>query len=399
MDTEEEKNNEIKYKSKNKASESDLDNIIVDFSMENTSSTEPTPTNKNISDKTIYKNNNNNELSKKFVFEQYIKIKDQYKLDENYVIEDEINELHKLKTHYLSYQPDLNIRKRFILIDWIMMVSSELFFKRKTYYSCVNLIDLYFSKCTVNTDKIQLAGIACLLISAKNEESNIPALSLFTRVCDNCYSKREILNQETIILKSLNWKIQYNNLCDLGNMLTMKWDKIINELNKDSNNSDKYPVFRDAQKHANLLLDHFFQFLDFISLDYFFNFFHEKHICVSVIYIIIGVAKNFFSYENAFNYFENINPTNKEKFQIYKKFFFNFSKKFFKTNMNDILDVLKYVCLFSIIKYESNSMDIENDIEKELTTEEINQLQKYNTNNSLNFKKLKEIREANNINI
>jgi hypothetical protein len=279
-----------------------------------------------------------------------------------------------------------------------MEVSSQLHFKRKTYYSCVNLIDLYFSKCIVHTNQIQLVGITCLLISAKNEENIIPQLSIFTMICDNSYSKSVIINQEFTILKALNWKIQYSNLSDYGNMLTLKWDSIINDLNKDSNKSDKFPIFRNDPEYKDLLLDHFFQFLDYISLDYFFNFLHEKYICVSVIYIIIGVAKKIFSYENAFEFFNNLNPQNNEKFRIYQHFFFNFSKQYFKINMIEILDVLKYVCLFSIIKFETSFEDI-NNINNELTHEERNQIQRYNKNNSFNFKKLKEIREANNLNV
>ena len=391
---EEEKNNEIKNESTNIISKSNLDKINTDFSMVDLSSTEPTPTHNHTFDKNIY-NNKMNVISNKFVFKPYLTSKDEYKFDENFFLENEINELHKLKTNYLNYQPDLSIKKRFILLDWIMEVSSQLHFKRKTYYSCVNLIDLYFSKCIVNTNQIQLVGVACLLISAKNEENIIPQLSIFTMVCENYYSKSEIINQELTILKTLKWKIQYTNLSDLGNMLTVKWDSIINSLNKDTNNKDKFPVFRNDPIYKNLLLDHFFQFLDYISLDYFFNFLHEKYICVSVIYIIIGVAKKVFSYENAFEFFNNINPQNNENFRIFQHFFFNFSKKYYKISMIEILDVLKYVCLFSVIKFETTCENINN----ELTNEEKNQMQGYNKNNALNFQKLKESREANNLNV
>ena len=391
---EEEKSNEIKDESTNIISKSSLDKINTDFSMVDLSLTEPTPTHNHTFDKNIY-NNKMNVISNKFVFKPYLTLKDEYKFDENFFLENEINELHKLKTNYLNYQPDLSIKKRFILLDWIMEVSSQLHFKRKTYYSCVNLIDLYFSKCIVNTNQIQLVGVACLLISAKNEENIIPQLSIFTMVCENYYSKSEIINQELTILKTLKWKIQYTNLSDLGNMLTVKWDSIINSLNKDTNNKDKFPVFRNDPVYKNLLLDHFFQFLDYISLDYFFNFLHEKYICISVIYIIIGVAKKVFSYENAFEFFNNINPQNNENFRIFQHFFFNFSKKYYKISMIEILDVLKYVCLFSVIKFETTCENINN----ELTYEENNQIQGYNKNNALNFQKLKENREANNLNV
>ena len=301
--------------------------------------------------------------------------------------------MHKQKTNYLLYQPDLNIRKRFILIDWIMEVSSQLHFKRKTYYTCLNLIELYFSKCIVNTNQIQLVGITCLFISAKNEEITIPKLPYFTQVCDNLYTNNDIRNQEIMILKSLHWKIQYTNLCDLGNLLTFNWDNIINNLNKNFSAPDKYPLFRNDPEYKYLLLDHFFQILDYISLDYMFNFVNEKYICVSVIYIIIGVAKNVFSFKDAFELFNNIDPINNQKLRNYQKFFFKLCQEYFKINMIEILDSLKYVCLFSAIKFEPPCEDIDMDI----SFEERNQFQRYNKNNSINFKKLKEIRESNNL--
>ena len=302
-------------------SNSNLKSINTDLIMGDLSSTEPTPIHVNTYDKNI-NYNKMNVVTNKFEFKPYLTSKDEYKFDENDFLEKEINELHLLKTNYLNYQPDLSIKKRFILLDWIMEVSSQLHFKRKTYYTCVNLIDLFFSKCIVNTNQIQLIGIACLLISAKNEERFIPQLSILAMLCDNYYCKSEIINQEIIILKTLKWKIQYINLSDLGNLLTDKWDTIINKFNKDDNNNDKFPIFRNDPEFNNLLLDHFFQFLDYISLDYFYNFLHEKYICVSVIYIIIGVAKKIFSYQNAFQFFNNLNPQNSENFLKYHHFFF-----------------------------------------------------------------------------
>ena len=390
---EEELINSVKKNINNIKSNSVDNNINIDCMNIDLPSTYPTPSHKSFCDKNLNYIEINKPMNKE-KFKPYLTSKDEYKFDENLILENKIKELHKHKTNYLNYQPDLSIKKRFILLDWIMEVSSQLHFKRKTYYFCLNLIEMYFSKCIVNTDQIQLVGIACLLISAKNEEITIPSLTYFAKACDDYYSKSQILNQEYIILKALNWKIQYADLSDLGNMLTLSWDNNINNLNKDFNEQDKFPLFRNDIKYNNILFEKFFQILDYISLDYFFNFIHEKYLCVCVIYIIIGVAKNIFTFKDAFEFFNNIKPPNIEKILNYQNFFFNFSKQYFKISIVEILDVLKYVCLFSAIKFEptcdNNDIGIKN--------EEYNQFQKYNKNNTLNFQKLKEIRDANNIN-
>ena len=378
--------NNINYNSDN--------NINNDYMNIDLSNTQQTPSKNSYLDTKTNSNNKINETTNIIIFKPYLTSKDKYIYDENLILENSIKELHKQKTNYLLYQPDLNIRKRFILLDWIMEVSSQLHFKRKTYYTCLNLIELYFSKCIVNTNQIQLVGITCLFISAKNEEIMIPKLPYFTQVCDNLYSNSDIRNQEIMILKSLHWKIQYVNLCDLGNLLTFNWDNIINNLNKNLSGSEKYPLFRNDPENKYLLLDHFFQILDYISLDYMFNFVNEKYICISVMYIIIGVAKNVFSFKDAFELFNNIDPINNQKLHNYQKFFFRLCQEYFQINMIEILDSLKYVCLFSAIKFEP---PCEEDIDMDTTFEERNQFQRYNKNNSTNFKKLKEIRESNNL--
>ena len=325
-------------------------------------------------------------------FKPYLIYKDECIYDENIILEKNIKSLHKQKTNYLTYQPDLSPKKRFILFDWIMEVSSQFRFKRKTYYSCINLIELYFSKCVVKINQIQLVGIACLLISSKIEENLIPQISYFVLACDNFYSKSQILKQEELILKTLKWKIQYPNLSDFGNLLMVEWDTNINILNKSFNIQDKFPLFRNDPEYKDLLFDHFFQILDYISLDYFYNFIYEKNICVSLIYIIVGVAKNIFSYKDAVEYFNNIDSSNIQKVRIYQNFFINFSKQYFKINLFEIFDVLKYVCLFSAIKFEP-PYDGKN---INATHEEKIQFQRYNRNNLINFQKLKEMRKANN---
>ena len=381
----EEETYELKKESNNSIFHSELN---PDFMNIDLLSTEQTPSQNGIESKNIT-NRQINEVQK-FVFKPYLTARDEYRFDEDLIIENRIKELHKLKSNYLNYQPDLSVKKRFILFDWLMDVTFQLHLTKKIYYSTINLIELFFSKSSVDINKIQLIGIVCLLISSKNEGIEISNLSYFT----NLYSKSEILNYEVVVLKTLKWKIQYINLCDLANILISKWDSIIIDVNKNFNEGDKFPVFLKDPKYNNLLFNHYFQILDYISLDYFYNFLHEKYICVSVMFIIIGVAKKVFTYEETFQFFNNINPQNTEIYRGYQRFFFNFVKQYFKINMVEILDVLKYVCLFSGIKFESDITPIYDSIQYK----DIIQFQMYNKNNSYNFQKLKEIREIYNLN-
>ena len=174
---------ELKKESNNSIFHSELNPNYMSIDL---LSTEQTPSQNGIESKNIT-NNQINEAVQKFVFKPYLTARDECKFDEDLIIENSIKELHKLKSNYLNYQPDLSAEKRFILFDWVMEVTFQLHLTKKIYYSSINLIELFFSKSTVDINKIQLIGIVCLLISAKNE-GEITNLSYFT----NLYSKSKL---------------------------------------------------------------------------------------------------------------------------------------------------------------------------------------------------------------
>ena len=326
-----------------------------------------------------------------YKFKPYLTSGDDCKYDEFLYTDKKMEDVHKIKVNYLKSQNEMSYRKRFILLDWIMEICYQFHFWRKTYFSCINLIDIYFTKCKVPTNQIQLVGIACLLISAKNEETEIPKLSYFSLATENYYSKSDILKKESEILQTLKWKIQYIDLLDIINIFSLKWDEIINIYNKDKINEDKMPLFRNDPQYKDLLLVHLYNFLDYLSLDYYFNFYNEKYLCVTIAYIIIGVVKNIFSYKDALNSFDKTKIYNNEKILNYKKDFFDICEKYLKINIVDILDYLKYVCVFSGIIFGSSN---DNNI---INTEEGKniQLQKYIIHNFENYKKLEKIRKEN----
>ena len=93
----------------------------------------------------------------------------------------------------------------------MMEVCSQLGFKRRTYYSSIVLVDLFFSNYNnqLKTNELQLVGVCCLFLCAKNEEIKIPNVNFFALACANAYTTGEILNFEKVILNELNWKIQF----------------------------------------------------------------------------------------------------------------------------------------------------------------------------------------------
>ena len=95
-------------------------------------------------------------------------------IDNEYNEEEDLNKrtemLHHKRAHYLVYNTNFDCKKRYILLDWIMDVCNTFGFKRSTYYLCVVLIDSYMTQIqNVSINQLQLIGVCCLIIAAKNE--------------------------------------------------------------------------------------------------------------------------------------------------------------------------------------------------------------------------------------
>lgn len=110
-------------------------------------------------------------------------------------------------TYMEDLQPDINASMRAILVDWLVEVAEEYRLLPETLYVCVNYIDRCLSKFVVSRSKLQLLGCACMLVASKFEEIYAPAVDEFVYISDNTYSRDEILQMESIILKKLDFRL------------------------------------------------------------------------------------------------------------------------------------------------------------------------------------------------
>lgn len=71
---------------------------------------------------------------------------------------------------YILFQTNIADFMRTILLDWVMEVCSQFNFKRATFHSSVVLFDVHMSLAgKIDTGLLQLIGVTCLIIAAKNE--------------------------------------------------------------------------------------------------------------------------------------------------------------------------------------------------------------------------------------
>ncbi|XP_074644383.1 G1/S-specific cyclin-E-like [Tubulanus polymorphus] len=170
------------------------------------------------------------------------------------------DELYIRNPQMLDDHPQLQMKMRTILLDWLVEVCEVYRLTRDTYYLAVDFIDRYLSAAkNVGKEKLQLLGISALFISSKTEEIYPPKLADFAYVTDGACSEEEILAMELIMLKTLKW--------DLCPMTSIQWMNLFLQL---MNTEEE-----DMETDNGLLLpqysSHFYvqlaRLLDLVTLD------------------------------------------------------------------------------------------------------------------------------------
>ncbi|CAM0145521.1 unnamed protein product [Urochloa decumbens] len=106
-----------------------------------------------------------------------------------------------------TIQKDVNPSMRAILVDWLVEVAEEYRLVPDTLYLTVNYIDRYLSGNEINRQRLQLLGVACMLIAAKYEEICAPQVEEFCYITDNTYFRDEVLEMEASVLNYLKFEM------------------------------------------------------------------------------------------------------------------------------------------------------------------------------------------------
>ncbi|KAL1833685.1 hypothetical protein ACET3Z_003336 [Daucus carota] len=104
-------------------------------------------------------------------------------------------------------QKDINTNMRAILVDWLVEVAEEYRLVPDTLYLTVNYVDRYLSGNSMDREKLQLLGVACMMIASKYEEICAPQVEEFCYITDNTYFKDEVLEMETTVLNFLKFEM------------------------------------------------------------------------------------------------------------------------------------------------------------------------------------------------
>jgi len=110
-------------------------------------------------------------------------------------------------TDYMSSQTELSINMRAILVDWLVEVQQNFELNHESLYLAVKMVDLFLVKQKVEKDRLQLVGATALSIACKFEERSPPVLDDYLYICDDAYTRDDLLEMETVLLTTLGFDI------------------------------------------------------------------------------------------------------------------------------------------------------------------------------------------------
>lgn len=114
-----------------------------------------------------------------------------------------------VKADYLADQTEILPKMRGVLIDWLIGVHLQFHLLQETLYTTVAILDRYLQHDVkkISRSKLQLVGVASMLIAAKYEEIYAPEVKDFVYITDRAYTERDILKMEIRVLAVLNFNL------------------------------------------------------------------------------------------------------------------------------------------------------------------------------------------------
>lgn len=110
---------------------------------------------------------------------------------------------------YISTQTEVSKSMRAILVDWLVEVQESFELNHETLYTAVKILDLYMANKVVNKEELQLVGATACLIACKIDERIPPMLDDFVYVCDDAYSRKQLMDKEREVLKIVGFDVGY----------------------------------------------------------------------------------------------------------------------------------------------------------------------------------------------
>lgn len=113
----------------------------------------------------------------------------------------------------------LNDTMRYILVDWLVEVTTMKDFSSLTLHVTVNCVDRYLAVRSVPKARLQLLGIACMVICTRYVSKEILTIREAVWLTDNTYQYEDLVRMMGEVIAVLRGKIRTPTLVDYGEVL------------------------------------------------------------------------------------------------------------------------------------------------------------------------------------
>ncbi|XP_010003718.1 PREDICTED: G2/mitotic-specific cyclin-B1 [Chaetura pelagica] len=115
-----------------------------------------------------------------------------------------LEENQSVRPKYLTSQ-EIDENMRAMTVDWLVQVHLKFRLQEETLYMAVAILDRYLQDNSVPKNMLQLVAVTAMFVASKYEEVLPPCTRDFAYVTDNTYTKLQICQMETKILRALDF--------------------------------------------------------------------------------------------------------------------------------------------------------------------------------------------------
>ncbi len=123
-----------------------------------------------------------------------------------YLKSTELNPIFSVPHDFLSRQPELEPQMHTVLIDWLSEVHTKFKLANESIFMAATIVNRFLASKVVPKSRLQLVGIASLLIASKFEEAYTPSVRSFVRVASG-FSTKQVISMERMVLQVLDFNL------------------------------------------------------------------------------------------------------------------------------------------------------------------------------------------------
>lgn len=247
---------------------------------------------------------------------------------------------------------------------WIMITCEDFAYKRDTFhYSCF-YFDLYLTltkEIIKDKKKLNLIGIACISISAKLEEIQIPKLEEYVESIDDCFDKNDIIIMEQKICKCLGWKLIPMTLSTWINWYICQWDLFYDSIDDIKNyllnfiDDENIIYYKKQCEDSYYNFRKIYQLIDLIVLDYNSYNYDMRYLIAASFFCCLCICNNMdYDFKQKKLQVKNcLDPLNKKITKALLDTYMIFIEKSFAFSFYDdeLQDTINYVYKFRNYKF------------------------------------------------